>query len=464
MTELTNEIAEKLITKLSENDLSEADLTKFFNDITDKETKNKLITLMNQSTDNGLNQVVDKIVDSRKVYRFNSKIDIKFYDYEEDGERFIVRNVELFTLSKNAQGAKIDKAFVERMIKNYEEEYNKKGYRPTVFVGHNSPYSEEKPAEAFIENMRLLGDRIVANFIGNLKTFKENLKKFPYRSVEIINGNLRGCALLGSNSPFFKNAPTIYSENNNVIYINNLNNLSMEKLKKFAQKLLINEKISQSDVDSFNEELVKLSDEEQKQFSELQNDITKKFEEDNKEPVETDEKKEEPKEDQKDDESNDKKDEPKSQKVPESQNVKASETISMSASQFAEIKAMAEKANMAEAKANQAYFELRDTKISQKYSELVVNEKGNGVLLPKDLDKAVNLAKKFADIDESLENEFHEFVQNSNPNWSHLFQDKGIVGKKPEANKFKDSEKAFKEMGLSEEETKYAVEFMEESK
>ena len=148
---------------------------------------------------------------SDEEIEFAKKCKKKYYEVQEWEEYFSIKDVELFELRDNAKGLKLDREFVENAIQTHLQERENSGYLPTVFIGHNDGRSE-KEVVGFFDNLRLVGNKVYVDFIKLFKEKYEEIKKYPYRSMEVLWGRIAWIALLWSNPPYFKNAPIIYTE------------------------------------------------------------------------------------------------------------------------------------------------------------------------------------------------------------------------------------------------------------
>lgn len=63
-----------------------------------------------------------------------------------------------------------------------------------------------------MDNMRKKGKKVLVDFMNIAISFKDEMQKYPYRSVEIFGEQVTGLALLGSNAPYFENAPLIFEK------------------------------------------------------------------------------------------------------------------------------------------------------------------------------------------------------------------------------------------------------------
>jgi len=128
-------------------------------------------------------------------------------------DKFNVTEVPLFELTDNAKWLKLDEKFVKSAIDKHNKAKDEKWFLPTVFIWHNND-NDEKEAVWFFDNIRLVGKQVFVDFVDFASEFQEKLRKFPYRSMEVIGWEITGIALLGSNSPFFKSAPLSFKYDN----------------------------------------------------------------------------------------------------------------------------------------------------------------------------------------------------------------------------------------------------------
>lgn len=127
-------------------------------------------------------------------------------------ETFDILNVEIFEITdEQEKGLHIDNAFFREMKKKFYDKKESKGYLPTIFIGHNG-FRDEKESLGFMDNLRKKGNKVYVDFVNILNEYKSEFKKYPYRSMEVYEGELTGLAILGSNSPYFENAPLVFKK------------------------------------------------------------------------------------------------------------------------------------------------------------------------------------------------------------------------------------------------------------
>jgi len=128
------------------------------------------------------------------------------HDANEDGS-INVRDLDIFRLGRH-KGFSYTKEWAGDAIGNFEKE-KKDGFFPSVIIGHNKEgQAEEKPARGFLDNMKLVGNDIVADLVKIPSRVFEELKTraYPHRSVEVNPDKKRisALALLGGTTPFHK--------------------------------------------------------------------------------------------------------------------------------------------------------------------------------------------------------------------------------------------------------------------
>lgn len=99
---------------------------------------------------------------------------------------FDVLNVPLFEITgKSEKNFIMTEETVDGFIAVHNKMKKEKEFLPTVFIGHNSPGRDEKPAIGFFDNIRRIGKQVYVDFV-NLNPFaKYMMEGFPYRSMEI---------------------------------------------------------------------------------------------------------------------------------------------------------------------------------------------------------------------------------------------------------------------------------------
>ncbi len=378
------------------------------------------------------------------------------WKHEAYGE-ITISEADLHEMEKNSTNKSIRKT-TPVLDENHDPDHKSAGLFTKLYVTDGVLYSDIKLNKKGAE---LINDEVYHSISPEIAfIYKHKQTGKTFKNVVL------GAAL--TNRPFFEDniLSEKYSEyksdNDNSIFIKQLtknNQIIMDKVQKLAFSLIAKkEKLTEEEVKSFNEELTKLSEDEQKELAEYKDTIEARFEEDSKEepdldsePEANEDDKEKEKDKTKDEDKSDKDDEENEDKKKENdQTIKANE-----GNVEARFKEMENKLKAAEKTANEAKTELRNKKITQRYKGLAFSEENpEGKILPKALDSAIELAKKFSDVNESLEEKFFKFCESNNPAWANLKKDPGITGEKPKENKFKEAEKTWENMGLSEEEAK----------
>lgn len=128
-------------------------------------------------------------------------------------DSFDIKNVQLFEVTWKAEKSQVmTKEKVESYIKIHNKLKAEKWFLPTVFVGHNGWRVDEGEAIWFFDNIRVIGTDVYVDFVNMFSDWYDKLKRYPYRSMEIIDGQITWIAVLGSNSPYFMNEPLMYSK------------------------------------------------------------------------------------------------------------------------------------------------------------------------------------------------------------------------------------------------------------
>jgi len=136
------------------------------------------------------------------------------WDQAADGS-YTIRSVPIFELGEH-RGFRYDVAWARRALSAFARLKSAHGYLPPVVLGHTSEESQEKPAVGFVDRLRLVGSRIVADLVGIGRDLFEQIRagRWPYRSVEVFDrdAQITALALLGGTPPYMKTEPLHFAE------------------------------------------------------------------------------------------------------------------------------------------------------------------------------------------------------------------------------------------------------------
>ena len=125
-------------------------------------------------------------------------------EVHEDGT-VTVFDVPVFKACVEA-GFSFDEGWIDRAIAWFRELRDRRGWLPKIVVGHQT--GGERPASGFMDNLKRVGDGIVADFVrmpaALFAEFKAGM--WPDRSIEAYpaKAQINAVALLGSTPPYHK--------------------------------------------------------------------------------------------------------------------------------------------------------------------------------------------------------------------------------------------------------------------
>ena len=130
---------------------------------------------------------------------------MKYKSSKNNDGSFNVLEVPIFQLGTH-KGFSYTKKWAEETLKTHKA-LEKNEYFPSVIIGHTDNKGE-KPAVAFLKNLKLKGDFFFADLIKISSNFFDKLKEraYPYRSVEVspVKNRFAVLGLLGGTPPYFK--------------------------------------------------------------------------------------------------------------------------------------------------------------------------------------------------------------------------------------------------------------------
>lgn len=138
------------------------------------------------------------------------------YTWEQapDGT-YSVRGVPVFELGEH-RGFRYDEEWARKALRNFSRLKREREYLPPVILGRTRTDTEEKPAVGFMDRLRLVGKRIVADLTGlGADVFAQiRAGHWPYRSIEVFDraAQITALALLGGTPPHMKTAPLHFAE------------------------------------------------------------------------------------------------------------------------------------------------------------------------------------------------------------------------------------------------------------
>jgi|GEM_PF-1501851 len=138
------------------------------------------------------------------------------YGWEQAADgTFAIRGVPVFELGEH-RGFRYDEAWARKALKTFVRLKSEHGYLPPVILGHTTEEGDEKPAVGFLDRLRLVGSRLVADIVGLSKKLFEQIRagRWPYRSVEVFDraAQVTALALLGGTPPYMKTAPLHFAD------------------------------------------------------------------------------------------------------------------------------------------------------------------------------------------------------------------------------------------------------------
>ncbi len=164
------------------------------------------------------NALDDLLVQTRVPIRhatlFSDNLQVS-YEEAEDGT-FTIRDVPVFELGEH-RGFNYDDEWARRAMANFRTMKAEHGYAATVIIGHTTDDPKgERPAVGFMDNLRLVGKRFIADLVHIGKDLFEQIKagNWPYRSIEVFDNlaQITAVALLGGTPPYMKTAPLMFGD------------------------------------------------------------------------------------------------------------------------------------------------------------------------------------------------------------------------------------------------------------
>lgn len=129
---------------------------------------------------------------------------------EYEPGRWAIRGVQIFPLGFH-KGFDYTKEWADRAVSNF---FGTK-YRPPVIIGHTTDGGPERDAVGFLDNLRIVGDKLFADLVHLGKRTFEKIKagSWPYRSIEVLDkaAQITALALLGGTPPYMKDAPLTFA-------------------------------------------------------------------------------------------------------------------------------------------------------------------------------------------------------------------------------------------------------------
>jgi hypothetical protein len=136
------------------------------------------------------------------------------WEQTSDGS-YSIRGVPIFELGVH-RGFQYDESWARRVLQNFARLKTERRYLPPVILGHTKSDDEEKPAVGFVDRLRLVGKRLVADLTGIGGDLFTQVRegRWPYRSVEVFDraAQITALALLGGTAPHMKTAPLHFDD------------------------------------------------------------------------------------------------------------------------------------------------------------------------------------------------------------------------------------------------------------
>ena len=136
------------------------------------------------------------------------------WERSSDGT-YTVRGVPIFELGDH-RGFRYDESWARKALRNFARLRKERDFLPPVILGHTRGGGDEKPAVGFMDRLRLIGGRIVADLRGIGQDLFNEIRagRWPYRSVEVFDrdAQITALALLGGTPPYMKTEPLHFAD------------------------------------------------------------------------------------------------------------------------------------------------------------------------------------------------------------------------------------------------------------
>lgn len=157
------------------------------------------------------------------------------YKWAKIGNLYTIFDVPIFGESKQRG---VTKENLEAIVKTFNLDKTMKNYLPRIFLGHNTP-DKDGYGVGFLDNLRF-DKYIYANFIDIPENIFTELMlcRYPYHSVEYVDNEIVGLALLDSQPPHFKFPRRILEKN------------GVTLPEKYSRRKIMEKPIPEKDVES----------------------------------------------------------------------------------------------------------------------------------------------------------------------------------------------------------------------
>ena len=138
------------------------------------------------------------------------RVPIDFKPEQQPDGKWAIRGVPIFECHTSTDPnycSKVDPAWMYKCVED-QQALKAKGFLPRLFIGHTDDSGHEKPIIGNLDNYRFdpVDKWLYADYVDIEESDLPMLKRYPGRSVEAskVTPAIRGVALLGATSPYFK--------------------------------------------------------------------------------------------------------------------------------------------------------------------------------------------------------------------------------------------------------------------